>query len=140
LHHTRIRLENGGARVPNVRRSVKTGLVFLKDHPLANLLVLVDSHSDYDCGELVHGTRDDGQAITRDAEKVGASDYPFLHHLSTSVTHFDNCPQVLRHYIGPELWKLSEKMSGTKGMILVACGPTFTVRSHFEIIKNLVSR
>ncbi|KAG1770824.1 hypothetical protein EV702DRAFT_1049269 [Suillus placidus] len=115
LHHTHIRLENGGARVPNVRRAVKTGLVFLKDRPASNLLVLVDSHSDYDCGELVHGTRDDGQAVTRDAEKV------------------------LRHYIGPELWKLSENMPGTKGMILLACGPTFTVRSHFEIIKNLVS-
>ncbi|KAG2126342.1 uncharacterized protein EDB93DRAFT_1274406 [Suillus bovinus] len=115
LHHTKIRLENAGALVPNVRRAVKTGLVFLKNHPLANLLVLVDSHSDHDCGELVHGTRDDGEAVTRDAEKV------------------------LRHYIGPELWKMSEKMSGTKGMILLACGPTFTVRSHFEIIKNLVS-
>lgn len=83
MHHTHIRLENGGASVPNVRRAVKTGLVFLKNHPLANLLVLVDSHSDHDCGELVHGTRDDGEPVTRDAEKV--SDYLHLSHILTTV-------------------------------------------------------
>ncbi|KAG2353212.1 hypothetical protein BDR07DRAFT_1383381 [Suillus spraguei] len=46
---------------------------------------------------------------------------------------------VCRHYLGPELWKCSQSMVGTKGMVLLACGSAFTNESHFETIKSLVS-
>ncbi|KAG2090489.1 uncharacterized protein F5147DRAFT_658156 [Suillus discolor] len=80
-----------------------------------DLLVLVDTHSDYESGELVHSVDKHGIAWTQESS------------------------EVLHHHLGPELRKWSMDMRGTKGIILLACGPVFTQPLYFENIKLLVS-
>ncbi|KAG2362863.1 hypothetical protein BDR07DRAFT_977993 [Suillus spraguei] len=75
----------------------------------------MDTHSDYMNGELVHSVDKKGNAWTQSAT------------------------EVLRHHLGPELWKRSVDMRGIKGMILLACGPAIMHPSQFEHIKSLVS-
>ncbi|KAG1860109.1 hypothetical protein F4604DRAFT_1684484 [Suillus subluteus] len=115
LCRTSIELLTGAACLPNVRACVHDTLAFVKAKPEADFLVLMDMHSDYDNGKLVHSVDKHGNAWTQDAS------------------------EVLCHHLGPELWKQSLDMVGTKGMILLACGPTFTKPLHFEKIKSLVS-
>ncbi|KAG2335539.1 hypothetical protein BDR05DRAFT_425743 [Suillus weaverae] len=115
LQCTNIELVTGAACLPHVRARVRDALAFVKARPETDLLVLMDTHSDYENGELVHSVDKHGNAWTQDAS------------------------EVFRHHLGPELWKRSLNMVGTKGMILLACGPAFTNQSHFETIKSLVS-
>ncbi|KAG1853981.1 hypothetical protein F4604DRAFT_1932950 [Suillus subluteus] len=116
LQCTNIELVTGAACLPNVRARVRNALAFVKAQPETDLLVLIDTHSDYENGELVHSVDKHGDVWTQ------------------------NASELVRHYLGPELWKRSLDMIGTKGMILLACGPAFTKQSHFETIKTLVSR
>ncbi|KAG1817621.1 uncharacterized protein BJ212DRAFT_1480176 [Suillus subaureus] len=76
---------------------------------------LSPERGDYDNGKLVHSVDKHGNAWTQDAS------------------------EVLCHHLGPELWKQSLDMAGTKGMILLACGSMFMKPLHFEKIKSLVS-
>ncbi|KAG1759645.1 hypothetical protein EDD22DRAFT_849087 [Suillus occidentalis] len=84
--------------------------------PNADLLVLIDMHSDYVNGQLVHSIDTHGECWTQDAS------------------------ELFRHYMGPELFRHSLDMAGLKGMILLACGLAFNVPSHFKSITSLVSR
>ncbi|KAG2108257.1 uncharacterized protein F5147DRAFT_652975 [Suillus discolor] len=97
------------------RTCVRDALALVKAKSEADFLILIDTHSDYENGELVHSVDKHGNVWTQDASEV------FCHHF------------------GPELWKWSLDMTGIKGMILLACGPAFTQPSHFEKIKSLVS-
>ncbi|KAG1868939.1 hypothetical protein DFJ58DRAFT_837776 [Suillus subalutaceus] len=108
LCRTSIELFTGAACLPHVCACVRDALAFVKAKPEADFLVLMDTHSDYDNGELVHSVDKHGNAWTQDAS------------------------EVLCHHLGPELWKRSLDMAGTKGMILLACGSTFTKPLHFE--------
>ncbi|KAG1894531.1 uncharacterized protein F5891DRAFT_985014 [Suillus fuscotomentosus] len=112
---TNIELVTGAACLPNVRARVRDALALVKARSVADFLVLIDTHSDYENGELVHSVDKHGNVWTQDAT------------------------EVFRHHFGPELWKRSLDMTGIKGMILLACGPAFTQLSHFEKIKSLVS-
>lgn len=104
-----------------------------RKHTATNLLLLMDTHSDYATGELVNSDSADGKlSWTQNAATVSPG--------SCSDTVFDPPPQVLRHYMGPELWNETMVMEGTKGAIILACGPAFTNLDHYEIIKELVSR
>lgn len=70
---THIELVAGAARVPNVRICVRDALAFVKARPETDLLVLVDTHSDYENGELVHSVDKHGNAWTQEASEVGLS-------------------------------------------------------------------
>lgn len=70
LQCTSIELGPGAARLPNVRTRVHDALVFVKARPEADFLVLMDTHSDYDNGELVHSIDKNGNAWTQDASEV----------------------------------------------------------------------
>jgi hypothetical protein len=69
---TNIELVNGAACVPNVRSRVREALAFVKARAEADLLVLIDTHSDYENGELVHSVDKHGNAWTQDAPEVSA--------------------------------------------------------------------
>ena len=71
LQCTNIELVTGAACLPNVRACVRNALSFVKARRETNLLVLLDTHTDYENGELVHSVDKHGTAWTQDASEVG---------------------------------------------------------------------
>jgi hypothetical protein len=71
LQCSNIELFTGAARLPHVRACVRNSLIFAKDKPNADMLVLVDTHSDYVNGQLVHSIDKHGECWTQDASEVG---------------------------------------------------------------------
>jgi hypothetical protein len=71
LQCTNIELVTGAACLPNVRTCVRDALAFVKARKQTDLLVLMDTHSDHESGELVHSVDKFGNAWTGDASEVG---------------------------------------------------------------------
>jgi hypothetical protein len=71
LQCTNIELVTGAACLPNVRACVRNALAFVKARRETDLLVLLDTHTDYENGELVHSVDKHGNAWTQDASEVG---------------------------------------------------------------------
>lgn len=67
---TNIELVTGAACLPNVRARVRDALALVKARSEADFLVLIDTHSDYENGELVHSVDKHGNVWTQDATEV----------------------------------------------------------------------
>jgi hypothetical protein len=70
LQCTNIELVTGAACLPHVRTRVRDALAFVKAKPETDFLVLMDTHSDYENGELVHSVDKNGDIWTQGASDV----------------------------------------------------------------------
>lgn len=72
LQCTHIPLVTGAACLPNVRACVRNALVLMKARRETDLLVLLDTHTDYENSELVHSVDKHGHAWTQSAWDVSS--------------------------------------------------------------------
>ena len=98
-------------------------------------LLVIDTHSDYESGELVHSrSKSTGQSLIAPIDEAGASDFSF-----TTVAHIMS-QQMVNQFVSCDLRKAIATVGGMKGLVLLACRSSMTHDEHLKIVKNLVKR
>jgi hypothetical protein len=95
-----------------------------------DFLLYLDAHSDYDSGELIYRVDMDGNDVSDSVDSVSQlNPFAFL---------YTNIPKLIDLYMGDPLRHSVNRTTGLRGLVLLTCGPSWTVREHYEKVFNLV--
>lgn len=91
---------------------------------------MLHAHADVNDGEIIYGWN--GKDYVADAADVVSA-------YVTSVSPFQYLSQLLRKYLGVPLLNEIISTQGIAGVILMTCGPCWTVPAHFSRITEIIS-